>query len=168
MRFLSRLWGTAEARGDMALAVFVVALAALVQVEVERLPAPFFDPLGPAAVPRLLAQVLTVLAIALVARRAFLAPQPAVAAAGPPPAPLLACATVLVTVLYVLSMQLRWLGFLEATLLYLIGLGIVLGGAGRRLVVILTITALVVAIGFDLVFTRFFFIDLPRPRLIRV
>jgi putative tricarboxylic transport membrane protein len=156
---------TSEARTDVALAGGLMLFSGLLYYEAERLPPPFFDPLGSAAVPKLTALVLTVLAALLVLGRLLRAGQ----AAGPGTAgherrgaPLVALGAVLIPIAYVALMQVRLLGFREATVLFVFALGALLGRRRRWGLVALAGLALLIGIGFDYLFTQVFYIDLPR------
>jgi putative tricarboxylic transport membrane protein len=77
------------------------------------------------------------------------------------PRPLLAMGVFAVLVLYILVMDLRLLGFVPASILAFVAIGAMLTGfAAKRLPWLLGfVVVLVLAI--DLVFTRFFYVDLP-------
>jgi putative tricarboxylic transport membrane protein len=162
---LERLVGpfrTPEARTDLALAAGLLLFSGLLYYEAERLPPPFFDPLGSAAVPKLAALVLTILAALLVLEHILRAAGPGQAGREPGGAPLVALGAVLIPIAYVAIMQARVLGFREATVLFVFALGALLGRRERRGLVALAGLALLIGIGFDYLFTHVFYIDLPR------
>ena len=162
---LERLVGpfrTPEARTDLALAAGLLLFSGLLYYEAERLPPPFFDPLGSAAVPKLAALVLTILAALLVLGHLRRAAGPGQAGREPGGARLVALGAVLIPIAYVAIMQARVLGFREATVLFVFALGALLGRRERRRLVALAGLALLIGIGFDYLFTQVFYIDLPR------
>jgi hypothetical protein len=73
----------------------------------------------------------------------------------------LALATAGLTVLFVAVMNLGWLGFRWAAVAYLFALMMVLARGRLRMAPVAAAIALVLGIGLHLVFTRFFYIDLP-------
>jgi putative tricarboxylic transport membrane protein len=165
---LRRLWRDDAARTDLGLAAFVLLLAITVLVAASHMPAPFFDPLGPAAVPRLIGRILAVLAVALILHRLWLAHQAAPAGGRPPepdefrPAPLVAAGSIAAVILYAAAMQMGLLGFQEASVLVVMALGALLSIGGRQRWAGLVLLGLATGIGFNLLFTRVFFVDLPQ------
>ncbi|WP_333834747.1 tripartite tricarboxylate transporter TctB family protein [Rubrimonas sp.] len=149
---------------DALLAAAVAAFAALMLYEAAKIPPPFFDPLGSAALPRSVALAMLTLA-ALIAARALAgvgtaegAPEPR----GFRQRPDLAIGIFALSVAYVGAMDLRWIGFQPATILFLVAAAALLGRLDRRTLALGTASAVVVGFGATFLFTRFFFIDLPR------
>ena len=66
---MRRLWRSGESRAELAVALCVLVLAAAVWFAADQLPPPIFDPLGSAAVPKLVACVLALLAVAMLIER---------------------------------------------------------------------------------------------------
>jgi putative tricarboxylic transport membrane protein len=165
---LRRLWRDDAARTDLGLAAFVLLLAITVLVAAGYMPAPFFDPLGPAAVPRLIGRILAVLALALILRRLWLAHRVVPAQRRPPdpdvfrPAPWVAAGSIVAVILYAAVMQMGLLGFQEASVLVVMALGALLSIGGRQRWASLVLLGLATGIGFNLLFTRVFFVDLPQ------
>ena len=161
---LARITGTSGTpRADVALALVVAAFAGLLWWESRKIPPPFFDPLGSAAVPRGIALLLALLALVILARALVALPWPTgKAAEGYRPRPDIAAGIVLLCLAYIGLMQLRVLGFQMATILFLIAAAALLGRLNRTTLALGVVAALAIGIGGTLLFTRFFFIDLPR------
>ena len=161
---LARVLGTSRTPGaDLGLALTVTALAALLWRESDKIPPPFFDPLGSAAVPRGIAAALVALAL-LVALRAA-------ASLGAPgrgegqtyrPRPDIALGIVALAVGYLGAMQLGLLGFPLATIVFLVAASALLGRFDRRTVAFGAAIAVIMGVGGTWLFTEFFYIDLPR------
>lgn len=164
MRTLLR---TADGRGDLALAIGLLLFAALFWWEAAKLPPPFFDPLGSAAVPKAVALVLALLAVVVVAQRiaAGTAPLPAEAELEDQALvrnrPDVALASIAITVLYAGVMHYDILGFREASVVFVVALGAVLARFEKRVVLALIPIALLIGIGFTWIFTEVLYIDLP-------
>ncbi len=161
---LARVVGASRSpRPDLLLAAAVTGFAALLLVESRKIPPPFFDPLGSAAVPRAAALVMVVLAAIMAAR--------ALAGLGEPsdgpeaeyrPRPDLAVGIFVLCVAYVGAMDLGWIGFEAATIVFLVAAAALLGRLHLRTLLVGTVFAVVMGVGGTWLFTRFFFIDLPR------
>jgi putative tricarboxylic transport membrane protein len=148
---------------DIALAIFLLAVAAVVGWGARSIAPPLYDPLGSAALPLAGCAILTVIAIHLLvgALRSLpvAAPTPAPAA---PPRYRLALALVLLVLGYVGAMSSGVAGFRWATLAFLVASGFLLAaGRARSLALPIIAVALVIAFGGYALFTRLFFIDLP-------
>ncbi|WP_372624134.1 tripartite tricarboxylate transporter TctB family protein [Falsiroseomonas sp.] len=148
---------------DFGLAGCVLLFAAVIWMEAAKVPPPFFDPLGSAAVPEGIAIVLVVLA-AIVALRAVLGmPERAgKGAIGFRARPDIAIGIFLLAVAYVGVMQLGLLGFELATIAFLAAASALLGRFERRAMLFGLAIALVLGVGGTWLFTGFFYIDLPR------
>jgi putative tricarboxylic transport membrane protein len=149
-------------RADLLLAAAVLGFAVLLRWESAKIPPPFFDPLGSAAVPNAIALVLAVLA-AILALRALAALGPGDGAESLPfrRRPDVAVGIYVLCVAYVAVMDVGWLAFGPATLLFLVAAAALLGRLHGRTLLTGTAVAVVVAFGCAWLFTRFFFIDLP-------
>lgn len=163
MSRLSAVFGQSRApRADMALALSIGAFAALILWEADKIPPPFFDPLGSAAVPNGVALVLAVLAGLTFIRAIAALPWPA-----RPPAvgyrlrPDIAVAISVAAVLYVAAMDFDILGFRTATIAFVAFASAVLARFQMRMSLIGVLVALGVGIGGAYIFTQFFFIALP-------
>ncbi len=163
-RWLAQIIGVSGTpRGDAGLAVIVAAFAGVLWWESLKVPPPFFDPLGSAAVPKALALVLAALAAVILARAMLALPWKAPGQEeGYRPRPDIAVGIVVLAVAYIGAMQLKVLGFQAATLVFLIAAAALLGRLDRATLMIGAASALVIGIGGTLLFTRFFYIDLPR------
>jgi len=152
---------------DGILAVTVVAFATVIIVEAERLPPPFFDPLGSAAVPKFVAGVLIALAASLL-WRCWRQPAAAVAIDGElddapaSNAPAVAIGATVLPILYVGSMHAGILGFAPASAAFVWLLGTLLARGRWRTMALLIPLAIVVGYGLNALLTRFFYIDLPQ------
>lgn len=149
-------------RADVALAVTVGAFAALLLHEADKIPPPFFDPLGSAAVPEGVATVLAVLAAIILVRALAAAPWPRMErAVGYRPRPDIAIGISLAAIAYVAVMDLDLLGFRTATIAFVVVASALLGRFDRRVMLVGIPVALVVGIGGAYLFTNVFFIALP-------
>ena len=163
-RRFARIIGTSGSpRGDIALAAAVSAFAGLLWWQSLAIPPPFFDPLGSAAVPRAIALILAVLSILVLARALLALPWPAtVREQGFRPRPDIALGLVLLVVAYIALMQAEVLSFRTATIVFLIAATALLGRLGRMTMIVGVVTAVVIGVGGTMLFTQFFYIDLPR------
>lgn len=150
-------------REDVVLGIVIGGFAGLLWWEAMKVPPPFFDPLGSAAVPKSMGSLLAMLALIILAR-AF------VAWPWPPrerpteyrPRPDIAFGIVVLAIAYVGVMHLRLVGFELATIGFLIASAALLGRLDRKTLALGVVSAVVVGVGATWLFTRFFFIDLPR------
>jgi len=149
---------------DLGLSAAALAVAGLLFWGAREIPPPFFDPLGSAAVPQACATLLVAFAaIILVSalrrlRRAGRIAQP------PPfkPAPGLALATFGLSAAYTAVIGAQATSFQVATTLYVFLAGSLLGRFRRRVMLVTGPLALVLGVGGQYLFTRFFYIDLPQ------
>ena len=98
-----RLWSEHWRRADVVLACALILVAVIVIGEANRLPPPFFDPLGSAAVPRFVSGILILLALAVLGR-CCLTPvdrTASVKAASPQATPWVALGALVASVVYV-------------------------------------------------------------------
>lgn len=160
----NRLWARGWRRSDSVLALALIILSGLVIDGANRLPPPFFDPLGSAAVPRFIAGLLIILAGCLIVR-CLSEPLPAEgdrAGDEDRSAPWVALGSVAVPVVYVLAMQAGFLGFAPASSLFVLVEGAILSRGRWRVVAILVPVALLTGYGLNMLLTQVFFIDLPQ------
>lgn len=175
MSLRRRLWVDAAGRRDLLLALAVTLLAVVVYWQASLLPPPFFDPVGSAAVPKLVAVVLVLLAIGVVVER--LRTKPGSAEAGfapaledddeaPEPAPWTALASIVLPVLYVSVMQAGWLAFAQASTLFVFALGALFSRFRPRYLLFLVPVAFLAGYGLDYIFTEILYVDLPQRSLL--
>ena len=155
---------------DVALALFLWAIAIAFLWETRDLPPGYLDSMGPALVPQMIAGVIFTLGGVILFRavqrmRAEVDEAEAADEAEALPSWLprrgLALAMFLLTLSYVGVMQSRLLGFDAATIAFLLISGLLLKDRSRPRLVAVTAIALVMGIGGQYVFTQFFFVDLP-------
>lgn len=151
---------------DICFALAMLVFAGVVWWGTADLPPPRYEPIGSAALPRALAAIMAVLSLIVLARalarqRAPGADRTAAVSAPFSPRPLLAIAAFLVLVLYVLAMDQRFLGFIPASIIAftIIG-GLLAGFTVKRLPWLVGFVVVMVGLIW-LIFTRFFYIDLP-------
>lgn len=159
---------SAEARAELVLALCFIVLSAAVWLSANQLPPPIFDPLGSAAVPKLIAVVVALLAVAMIFQRASghtmsgTVPDPEEdGEADAPLRPGTAAACFAAMAAYPLVMGAGILGFREASFVFVLTLGGFLSHFERRTMAVLLATAALTALGLDWLFTSVFYIDLP-------
>lgn len=162
------LWHDSEALAELILALCLWVLAVMVWIAADRLPPPIFDPLGSAAVPKLIAILVAVLAAAMLVQRfAGAADRGAVADPGDPvepAAPLrpgIALGAFAAMAGCPAAMEAGLLGFREVTFVFTIVLGGLLSGFLPRTLALLVPTAAALAIGLSWLFGGVLYIDLP-------
>jgi putative tricarboxylic transport membrane protein len=145
---------------DVVLAVAVLAIAALVLWESRRIPPPFFERIGPAALPVAIGLLLAALALGLLVWRLV-----ATGRRDEAPAfdfrPARSLAMLALFAAYVAAMQQGLLSFRLATVAFVVGAGIAMTGLRPRPVAVLAALAVLTALGTQFVFTRVFYVDLP-------
>ena len=168
---MRRLLNDPDGRADLALAVTVWIFSAIVYWGASLLPPPIFDPVGSAAIPKLISVILAVLSALILCQRLMELRhrQPALAEqatdnADMPLRPGLALACIAIMAGYVAVMNFHLLGFREATVPFVVLLGGTLCRFRRSTVVVITISALAIAIGFSWLFSEILYIDLPVTR----
>jgi len=142
---------------DLYLCSFTAIIALALYIGASLLPPPFFDPLGSAAVPKAVAVILAVLA-SLVLWPAW--KNHTVANTGRGSGLIKGALIVLLAFVYTWLLDQRLTPFWIATLIFVPLAGATISSSRSVLVVNLLIGA-VLGIGGQLVFTRFFYIDLP-------
>jgi len=148
---------------DLIVAALVAAAAAARFIGAAKLPPPRWEPLGSAAVPRALGTLLAGFAALLAAGavRALLsrAEAPAFAAEN---ARLLRGGGVLVAViLFVVAMDVGRLPFVAVGPVFVLAISVLVGGLSWRVAGWSALWGVVLCGGLFLVFTRFFYINLP-------
>ena len=149
---------------DLAISGALVILSAAVLWGAQDIPPPFFDPIGSAAFPKYAAYIIIALSLAIAARGAFaLKGNKAVASEkGFREEPLLAASVVVVSAIYVLSMQFGLLSFRIATLVFIFLLSALLSKFDKRVLIASAIIAIVFGFGGQYLFTEVFYMDLPQ------
>jgi putative tricarboxylic transport membrane protein len=157
---------TGRRTADILAALAMIAIGTLSAWSSRGLPPPMLEPVGPAAFPLWAGLGLIGLAVLLLV---------GTLRAAPPAGPLaieqdtvrprndLALGTVVLALGYVAAMELEWLGFRWATVLFVLVTMQLLTPSGRRLRQLPFAAAIALMFGLLLhyLFTRFFYIDLP-------
>lgn len=155
-----------EARplADIAFAIAVVLFAGIVYWGTLDLPPPRYEPMGSGALPRALAIIMSLLAIAVGARGVVRLRAGHEPTGEPLPfrrKPALAVATVALLIGYLLVMEFRLAGFVPTSIVAFSLLGSMLVGfEWRRLPAVIGFVTALVLVSY-LVFTKLFYIDLP-------
>lgn len=149
-------------RIDIALAAVLIALSGFVWWESRKIAPPFFDPLGSAALPRVVATLIAGMALVVLARAAIALRQ-GVRATAPDYRRRadLAVGIVVLAVFYIGVMDAGVLGFPWATMAFIFVSGAVLGGFDRRIMAVSAVLAIVLGAGGAYLFRYVFYIDLP-------
>lgn len=159
VRFFAAGWR----RQDSCLAIALILFGLLVIDQANRLPPPFFDPLGSAAVPRLVAGLIILLAVILLGRCWW---TPIVddtsQTTGVIPAPFIALGAAVMPILYVGAMHFKILGFAPASALFVLALGSLLARFRVLAMLALLPVALLAGFGLNVLLTELFYIDLPQ------
>lgn len=165
---MRRLLNDPDGRADLVLAAAVWIVSAVVYWGASLLPPPIFDPVGSAAIPKLISVVLAVLAALIVVQRML--ELRGVKTDGDnqrpedpdmPLRPGLALACIFIMAAYAAMMNLGLLGFREATVPFVILLGGVLCRFRRSTMPVIVVCALAIAVGFSWLFSEVLYIDLP-------
>lgn len=156
--------GTSNPKADIVLSVVVILLSVVVYINAMGLPPAHWEPLGSAALPQALCVIMTVLASIVLLRGVL-----ALRSYAPPTEknedfrrrPWTAVGMFLLCAAYVAVMDLGILGFVTATVAFLVLLGLLFTRAAKRQIPFIFGFALVIAAGNYLIFTQFLYIDLP-------
>jgi putative tricarboxylic transport membrane protein len=165
-----RLWSEPWRRADSLLALGLILLSAVVIWAANQLPPPFFDPLGSAAVPRFVAGLLIVLALAVVGR-CLTIPVTSTRSDGEEevrPAPWVALGALTASVAYVGVMHAGLLGFAPASTLFVIALGAILARGERSALLWMIPLAVITGYGLNYLLTGVFYIDLPQRSIFAI
>jgi len=148
---------------DLVVAALVAAAATLLFVGASTLPAPRWEPLGPAAVPRALGTLLALFAaiLAFGAVRALLAGADSPAFA-PDRVRLLRGTGILAAVIaFVVAMDAANLPFVVAGPVFVVVIAALVGGLSLRGLMWSAVWGVALCAGIFFAFTRFFYINLP-------
>lgn len=146
---------------DLALALLTIAAAALVLFGARDLPPPRFEPLGSAALPRILAGLLIVFALIIAIsallrqRRDDFVP---VAESGPRPDPRRGALVLAALVAYVFALDVLRVPFLFATPPFVAATGLAIGARTWRNLVIFLAFGFALAFGISLVLEKLLYV----------
>lgn len=159
---------------DTALAAFALLMAGLLAFGSIGLPPPRFEPMGSAAVPRILAGLIALFALIILVK-AWVGNAPrgsrsAESGSGADRAPVRApparsLVAFVALVAYVAALDFGQAPFVPATVLFVVTMGLILAvrtslRTSWRTILGFALLGLVLAIGIDTVFTRFLYVDL--------
>ena len=151
-------------RTDLGVCLFLIVVCTAVLWETRKIPPGSFEPLGSAPLPQAVAGLIILLCLIVMGRAWLLlargGTRPA-ADQGFEPRARDAAATVGLTMLYILAMQLRLTSFAIMTTIFLLVTIGVLVRFERRLLPVVAIVAAVMGFGCQYVFTRIFVVNLP-------
>lgn len=146
---------------DLSLAGLTLAGATLLLVGAMGLPPPRFEPLGSAALPRILATLLIVFAL-LIAVRALRRHRIDIAVqeppAGPKPDPRRGAIVFTVLVVYVFALDVLRVPFLIATPLFVVSTGLTIGARSWTNLAAFTALGLALAFGISLVLEKLLYV----------
>jgi putative tricarboxylic transport membrane protein len=164
-----------SAIANIVLGLGCLAFAAFLYLGALHVPPPIFDPLGSAAVPKVAAIVIALLSVVILMSGLRQRSTPAVDTSSDgnadaaedeelPVAPRYDLGVCLLgfCAAYVAGMEFGVLGYSLATAVFLLASGLLLGGLNARNVLLSLIISVVVGFGSDLIFSEFFYIQLPR------
>lgn len=162
---------------NIVLGLGCLAYAVFLYFGALHVPPPIFDPLGSAAVPKIAAFLIALLSVVILMtglrQRSIPNTEPSVGTdadvaedededAPVTPRYDLGICLLGFCAAYVAGMEFGVLGYPVATAIFLFASGLLLGGLNARNVLLSLIISLVVGFGSDLVFSEFFYIQLPR------
>jgi len=143
--------------GDLTLCALVIAGSSILFIGAATLPAPRFEPMGSAAVPRILGGLLIILSL-VVAVQSLRAPQDE---AEPPAAIPFRGTLVLVTLIaYVAALDVLRVPFLIATPVFVVVSGLIMSHLSFRNAFMFSALGLGVTFLVDLVLTKFLYITI--------
>ena len=148
------------ALADWVLAAMMVAASVAGFAASFGLPPPALEPIGPAMFPRATAIILLLLALQVL-WEALQSGGETAAASGYRRRYDLLIVLAVATVLYIGVMQLAWLGFREATVVYVFALSMALFDLKVRYLLPVAVLAIVLGAGLSWLFTSLLYVDLP-------
>jgi hypothetical protein len=147
---------------DIGLSLFLFAVCGSTLYEAGRLPGSDFEPLGPAFLPKLMAWMILILAIAVLVRGIKLVTANPKSEDKPKPmVSRLALYATLLMMAYVSVMYWDLIGYRPATILFITSLGYLLSHFQIRALINSLVLSLVVAFGTHYIFTKVLVIALP-------
>lgn len=156
--------GVSNPKADIVLAIAIILFSVVIYVAAMDLPPAHWEPLGSAALPQALSVIMALLSLYVMIRaiRALKTYAPAKAKQEEfQRRPKAAVGMFLLCVAYVGVMDLGILGFVEATIAFLMALCLLFTRAERKHIPWIIGFALVIAFGNFLIFTKFLYVDLP-------
>lgn len=150
--------------GDLALASLVIAGAAVLFVGAADLPPPRFEPLGSAAMPRILGTIMIVLAALVAVRALSRLRAPAIAEAAPDTPgdraydPWRGAVVLVALIAYVAALDFGRIPFVYATTAFVAVAGLAMGRASPKSALIYAALGLVVALVLSYVFETYLYI----------
>ena len=158
-------------KADIVFALVIILVSTVIYWQTLGLPPPRYEPLGSAAVPRALAIIMAVLALLVLIRalrsnmRSSNNPADTSSSAGHTATyirrPWLAAFSFVLVCAYVAAMDQKLLGFIPATIGFLLLIGLLLNRGNWRQLPWLAGFACVLTLACHLIFTKVFYIDLP-------
>jgi len=151
-------------RTDIGVCLFLVVVCAAVLWESRKIPPGSFEPLGSAPLPQAVAGLVILLCLIVMGRAWLVLARRSERPredAGFEPRARDAAATIGLTALYIVAMQLRLTSFAVMTAVFLFVTIGLLVRFERRLLPVAAIVALIAGFGCQYVFTRIFVVDLP-------
>lgn len=146
---------------DLTLAALTIVGAALLLIGASALPAPRFEPLGSAALPRILAGLLILFAL-IVAARALRGDRTKVAetapADGPKPDPRRGALVLAALIAYVFALDVLRVPFLVATPVFVVATGLSMGARTWTNLAAFAALGLALAFGISLVLERLLYV----------
>ncbi|MEF2074268.1 tripartite tricarboxylate transporter TctB family protein [Consotaella aegiceratis] len=152
-----------ELYGDLTLAVAILVGAALLFIGAADLPPPRFEPLGSAALPRILGAFLAIFALIIGGRALFAMSRAAPSVADQPAGtahPLRALAMLAVIAAYVFSLDTLRIPYVVATIVFAIACGAILSDRRPKTLFLFAVLGVVLAVAIRFVFVRYLYVNL--------
>lgn len=153
-----------RAQGGVALDLFLGAgallVAALLVIGTAGLPPPRFEPMGSAALPRILAGVIALLSLGVVVSAFRSRGKTTSETAEKRRSPVRALAVPVLLAAYVAALDVGNAPFVPATIVFVMAMGLVLSRPALRTIVSFALFGAALALLIDGVFTQFLFVDL--------
>jgi putative tricarboxylic transport membrane protein len=148
---------------DLAFCLLIVVIATLLLVGAASLPAPKYDPLGSAAVPRTLAVLILLAAVPIAAGAVLRMVRDTESLPLPwsPAAALRGAAVFAALVVFILAMAWGWATFWVAGTVYVAVSAVLIGGFDWRRFAVSAVGAAILCSLLAVVFSRYFFVNLP-------